>query len=657
MKFYSIRKYACVLSLILAVLVFPEVAGAADEIAWKPVTLAELQMKVPVVEADADAEAVFWDVMLDDKKSSKMIYRHYVRVKIFTERGREKFAKMDIPFSKGKKVEGVAARVIKPDGTIVVLQPNEIFEREIIRANKVKVLAKSFAVPGIEPGVIVEYQYSEILKDDSASGERLLFQRDIPLQSVTYRIRAREGSFLNARAFNMPSIVFKNDPENKGFQVTTMKNIPALKEEPYMPPEFEVRRWAYLSYESFFSGSWGGLGTAWGTALDEFTKQTSEVRQQSAQLTARATTPDEKLRKIYEFAQKNIKNLSYDPSVTDDQREKSSAKTATDVLRRGSGNVVQIDMLFAALARAAGFEVAVYLNADRSDYFFTPEKYPYIWFIRPNGIAVKLDNKWKFFNPATPFMPYGGVMWYNDGGSTMLVGVGGTFIWNEIPMAEYQYSPARRTGKFKLLEDGSIEGSVKLEYEGHQAARRRHEGFEQSPAKREEKLRDDLKENLKNAEITDISIENFDDPARPLTYIFKTRVPSYAQKTGKRIFLQPGFFEYGSAPVFSASSRVYPIYFSYPWQEEDSVEIELPKGYELDSPDAPAEVADPSRIGSLKIQMNIDKPAGILKYKREFFFGGRGRILFPATAYTPIRNLFNAFNKADTHTVSLRQIQ
>src|SRR5687768_4295156 len=98
-------------------------------IGWKPVTPAELAMKTPSVEPNADAEAIFWDVWLDDKKSNKLSYDHYVRVKIFTERGREKFSKFDIPFFKGRKVENVAARVIKPDGTIIELQPSDIFER------------------------------------------------------------------------------------------------------------------------------------------------------------------------------------------------------------------------------------------------------------------------------------------------------------------------------------------------------------------------------------------------------------------------------------------------------------------------------------------------------------------------------------------------
>src|SRR5688572_21047425 len=86
-------------------IIFQSFASAEDAIVWRPVTPEELAMKTPKVEADADAEAIFWEVRLDDKRDTSMSYSHYVRVKIFTDRGRERFAKMDIPFMKGKKIE------------------------------------------------------------------------------------------------------------------------------------------------------------------------------------------------------------------------------------------------------------------------------------------------------------------------------------------------------------------------------------------------------------------------------------------------------------------------------------------------------------------------------------------------------------------------
>jgi hypothetical protein len=92
--------FAGMLFGILLLLSSGTFAGGGDQIVWRPVSQEELQMKTPRVEPDADAEAIFWDVRMDDKKETKLSYNNYVRVKIFTERGRQKFSKFDIPLLK-----------------------------------------------------------------------------------------------------------------------------------------------------------------------------------------------------------------------------------------------------------------------------------------------------------------------------------------------------------------------------------------------------------------------------------------------------------------------------------------------------------------------------------------------------------------------------
>ena len=88
-----------------------------------------------------------------------------------------------------------------------------------------------------------------------------------------------------------------------------------------------------------------------------------------------------------------------------------------------------------------------------------------------------------------------------------------------------------------------------------------------SPAQREETLKEGVKARLSTAELTDIRIENVTDPVKPFTYIYHIRVPGYAQRTGKRLFLQPAFFQRGVGPLFATSSRHHAIYFNYPWSE------------------------------------------------------------------------------------------
>lgn len=649
MSFPSIKPFR--LGLILVLAIFIQTVSA--QVDWRPVSPEELAQKAPKVEPGADAEAIFWEVRLDDKKSSKMTYSHYVRVKIFTERGRERFSKFDIPFLKGKKVENIAARVIKPDGSIVELKPSDIFERDIITVRKVKVKAKSFAVPGIEPGVIVEYQYDELIKGDSASGERLIFQRDIPIQRVTYWVRPFPNMSLSFNPYNMPAMDFTK--ENKGFYVGNLYDVPAFREEPYMPPDDEVKKWVYLRYQGIGTlFQWGLLSSRYADLMKALTKPSKEIKAKAAELTAGAATDDEKLRRLYTFVQREIRNLSFDRSLTEEQRENIKVKDADDALKNRAGDSMFIDLLFASLARAAGYEVRLAVSGDRSDNFFTPEKYPFPSFIQPACIAVRVGNDFKYFNPATPYVPYGYLLWNEEDTTAMIVGES-NYAWQVLPLSDHAASPVKRWARLRLNEDGSVDGPVRFEYGGHQAIARRREGFFESENKRLEDFKEEFKRRVSAAEIENLIIENFDDNSKPLVYSFNVKIPNYAQKTGKRMFLQPGFFEYGSTPAFSSAERTHSIYFPYPWSENDDVEIEYPKSLELDNADAPADVQDPSRIGSLKIVIRVDQANSKLLYKRDFYFGGGGNILFTKNVYTPLKNLFDFFHKADTHTITLRQ--
>jgi hypothetical protein len=647
--------------IFCCVFLYSQTAFAGDEIVWRPVSPAELQMKTPQVEPDADAEAIFWEVRLDDKKAGKLSYNHYVRVKIFTERGREKFSKFDIPFSNGKKVEDVAARVIKPDGTIIELQPGDIFEREIVNTRKIKIKAKSFAVPGIEPGVIVEYRYKETFKGDTASGERLIFQRDIPMQKVTYYVRPFKGMNLNFTSFNMSDVNFKETEDR--FYVGTKTNVPALKEEPYMPPDDQVRLWTFLSYAplnisnqtlgsmigwSFFANRYSGLHNL-------MTKSDKNLNRQAAEITTGAVSDEEKLRKIYVYVQTQIKNVSYDDSIPEEQRERIEIEKIEDIVKQRAGNAFHVNLLFGALAAAAGFDTGLLYSSNRSEIFFNPDKVSYGSFLHNAGVAVNVNNKWMYLDPGTPYLGYGDMFWHDENAVGMVI-KSNKHSWVKTPLTGHDKSLSKRTSKFKLLEDGTLEGEVRVEFTGHQAISRRESAFKNSPTKREQDFRDEVKQRISTAEISALSIENFNDSSKPLTYVFKVRVPNYAQKTGKRLFLQPGFFEYGSSPVFSSATRTHDIYFSYPWSEKDSVEIELPKGFELDSADSPGLVSDSSKIGMLDIKINVDKSKNLIMYNRNFHFGGGGNILFPATAYRPLQSLFNAFHKADIHTITLKQI-
>src|ERR1700674_5173167 len=155
--------YSLILSVVCLTLWSAAVFAGDD---WRPVDPADLALKAPIVEKDADAEAIFWEVKVDDGVRGDLILSHYLRIKVFTERGRESQSKIDIPFGKffgsNIRIEDIAARTVKPDGSIIELQKGDIFERTIVKASGIKVKAKSFAMPGLEAGSIIEYRWREV---------------------------------------------------------------------------------------------------------------------------------------------------------------------------------------------------------------------------------------------------------------------------------------------------------------------------------------------------------------------------------------------------------------------------------------------------------------------------------------------------------------
>ncbi len=653
------------------VFLFSQVLIAGDN-DWKPVTPEELSMKKGMVEADADAEAIFWEVRINDRSSSKLSLEHYVRVKILTERGREKYSKFDIPYTKRMKIKDVAARVIKPDGAIVEISKDDIFERDIVKVNKTKVKAKSFAVPNIEPGVIVEYQYREIIRNAGAVGMKLVFQRDIPIQKISYYYKPySKKSKPRFQSYNFNDTNFIKD--KKGFYLAERKNVPAFKEEPRMPPEDMVRPWMLLqgldisfSSNSLYSysivikdpsnpgGFWGGYGLERRPLVKAMLKKDKSITKMAEQVTASAKTDEEKIKRLYDFVQTQIHNTSFDTTLTEDERDDlPKIKAIKDVLKKKQASIPYIDMLFGAMAHSLGLETRIAFLADRSEMFFTP-KMTNENFVHQGAIAVNVNGKWKFFNPGIKFLPQGMLVWYEEDVWALLVGEN-TMQWVETPYTTKEKSNAERTGKFELLEDGTLEGTVTVKYTGQMALTERLSSFDKSENRRQEEIINDVKSRISSAEVSEVSIQNLDNHRLPLIHNYKIRIPNYAQKTGKRMFFQPGVFEYGENPLFATADRKYDVYFEYPWSENDKIQIKLPKGFSLDNADSPSPLNDTQKIGLLDIKMNIDRSNNILSFDRKFYFGGGGYTFFKVRSYKAVKNMFDAFHKADAHTISLKK--
>ena len=622
---------------------------------WRPLDPAELALKTSTVEKDADAEALFWEVRLDDSQLEEFSLKNYIRIKVFTERGKESQSRVDLPFLGSTRIKDIAARVIKPDGSILELKKDDVFEKTIVNANGLKLKAKSFALPGIEPGAIVEYRWREVIPGGSANNLRIQFQRDIPVGNVTYFLKPFQG--MRYLPFNLGETKFVKDKD--GFFKFTVTNLPAFREEPRTPPENQLRSWVFLYFSDDTKLSpdnyWKNFGKAAFDGMKDSMKVDGEVKSAIGTIIGEASNAEEKLRRIYDFCRTKIKNVSDDAAgLTDDEKKKlKDNKSPGDTLKRSQGTGSDIDHLFAALAKAAGFEVYFALSGNRDDLFFS-KNLSNAYFLRSSFVAVKVGEKWEFFSPAEMYTEFGMLGWPEEAQEALVLDPKEPF-WVRTPMAGPERSLEKRTGKFRLLDDGTIEGDVRIEYTGHLGYEKKEYNDDDSPAQREETLRSMVKKRMSTAELSEIKIENVTDPLKPFTYSYHLRVPGYAQRTGKRLFLQPEVFEHGRGSLFPSANRKYDVYFNYPWSEQDHLTIELPPGFTLDNPDAPALIKPEmtQRICAQEIKMGTD--GHVLFYDRSFFFGGGGSILFPVSTYASMKQLFDVVSQGNEHTITLKQ--
>src|SRR5262245_42774804 len=621
--------------------------------AWKPMDPAHLALKAPVVEKDADAEALLWEDYVNDA-SENTEYIHFLRIKIFSERGKESQSKIDIPYFNRTSVKDISGRTIKPDGGIVELKKDAIFDREIVKFGGVKLKAKSFAMPGVEPGAIIEYRWREVVEGGVANNVPLYFQREIPVQMVRYYLKPSRDMTYGMRAITFSGNNASFVPDKDGYNRTEMANLPAFREEPHMPPADQVRTWMLVYYAPDDKKDpmtyWKDLGKRFHEVVKGEMKVNDEIRRAATEAIGDATTPEQKLERLFNFCRTKIKNINDDASgLTADQLKKMKEnKSPADTLKRGYGTGTDIDFLFAALATAAGFEARYAMLSDRSRRFFDPN-FTNPYFMRAYNIAVKVGDKWQFFDPASTYVPFGMLRWQEEGIQALVCDA------KEPQFAQTQLSPAeksvtKRTAKLKLGEDGSIEGSVRVEYTGHFAVSMKEDYDEETMEQREKKLRDQMKERL-GAEISEIKIESANDPLKPFVYSFKISVPGYAERTGKRLFLQPAFFQKGLGQMFPTSSRKHDIYCPYPWIEEDKVVIELPEGYALDNAESPGDLTF-GELGHCKINIGITKNERTLEYKRNFRFTG---LIFPKTAYPNLKQAFDVLHERENHTITLKQ--
>lgn len=650
----------------LTLLAAPAPAAAQPQLprpmGWKPVSPEELALASPRVDPQADAEALLWDVRVydqvsgQDRDTPQTVFENYLRVKIFTERGKDAHATVDLPYVSSIRVTDVAARTIRPDGSIVELKRSDVFTRTVVKANDLKVKAVSFALPAIAVGAIIEYRWRET-HDDSLSMNLLLpFSREIPVHLVRYSIRPlpeAEDFRLLLHAFN--GNFSPLEPQRDGFSMTSLTNVRARRDEPYPSPALDHQPWLFLTYSQHRSETVGAYWTRMSTLLfdlyAERAKGSDELRRAALEATSGATDPRAQVAALVRAAQARVARVDLMATPIEMARAAKPNKTAGEAFKRGQGTADDLIVVLMAMAKAVGLDARVVATPDRSEMFYKFDS-RLLYMARDRIVAIRVADDWIFAEPANELSKTGALRWYQEWQPVMITDPKAP-IFTRTPVTPAADSGRRRTATLKLLEDGTLQGDVEVTFAGHYDQRLKRQEMPESDDERAASLREAYAKRLPGAELTDIRIEHVTDAEKPYTTRFTIRIPGYAQKTGSRLFLQPAVFQKGLDPVFPSETREQDVYFPFGWTEKDTISIAIPDDYEIEAPTRPAPIA--STAGRHQIALNSTDSWRTLQVKRTFVVGLSDALLVKHETYAALKQFFDLVQQKDAHTIALRK--
>ena len=286
--------------------------GAAN---WTQPTAEELKMTSDPKAPDAPAVYLERDEYMDVKAHYD---RFYARIKILTERGREEFSDVEIPYKAGVlNVRALEGRTIHSDGTIIPFT-GQAYSKELVKAGDVRVMARVFSMPDVQVGSILEYQY-ELQYDDG-----WIFWPEWTLQEPVFVHQAHYHFIPFPLDVNSTNMIAVPDPQGRFTPATrlqydaalppgakfqdlpsgtdlVMKDVPAIPDEPYSPPlsSFSYRLFYYYTGNYSAQDFWKGAGKGWSQKVDRFAAPSDRIGKAVAGIVAPGDTDDQKLKKIY----------------------------------------------------------------------------------------------------------------------------------------------------------------------------------------------------------------------------------------------------------------------------------------------------------------------------------------------------------------------
>jgi hypothetical protein len=567
-------------------------------------------------------------------KGFMMVSEIKERIKIYTKEGFRKATKSIVYYKPesgdNEKITSIKGYTFNlKDGKIdkQKLSKSSIFDEQLTKyRSSVKI-----TFPNIKEGAVIDLEYKIESPYDRVVDD-VNYQFDIPVKYFYAEIRTPEYYTFKKKGKGYFFIPVKTSSENgritmsnrvraekrnqSGGLTTTsevvnsvinlkynidiyeLEDIPALNDkEPFITDiknyrggvEYELESTKYPNSPlKFYSTSWEDVSkqiyksTGFGSELDK----NNYFKDDLENLLKDSKVESEKIVKIFEFVKQKVKWNNYYGKYVENGVKKA--------YKDGSGNIAEINIILTSMLQEAGIDaypvlastrrngIPIFPTLDGFNYVLTMVKFP--------------DNSYMLLDASEPYsapnvLPERILNW-----NGRIVTESGASSW--VKLTPSKWATEDNIAMVKITDDLTIEGLIRTKYQNLSALKFR--------TKNNKKREEDLITNFEEAygvEVENFKVSNGFKLGKPVTRSVKFSSDNLIEEINGKLYIEPLLFLTQRENPFKLEDRKYPVDFASPLQYKNSVSIQIPAGYKIESLPETMAIGLPDKLGLFKYQI------------------------------------------------------
>lgn len=484
---------------------------------------------------------------------------------------------------------------------------------------------QKISMPNVKVGSVIEYEYT-IRTPYISSPKDWNFQTSIPVNYSEYKTFVPEYLVLstNNKGYIFPAISVEKqaktikslEMETRGAAISSsnvnasfsesilryeetrttyvLEHLPAMNEEAYVNniDNYSASLVQELSMTKFPNRPLKPYSTDWNAVVktiygnDDFGLELDKkgyFENDINALIANLKTPEEKIEAIFNLVKSTVKwNNYYGYSCNDGVKKAYNSKT---------GNVAEINLILTAMLRYAGLSANPVLVSTRTNgVAIFPSRTAFDYVISAvsvgNGLVL-LDATDKFSSPDV--LPLRDLNW-----NGRLIRKDGTS--DDVDLMPKVHAKESVFMMYAFNESGKIEGKIKKQLANHEALIFRDKNILTT----EDAYLEQLENENNSIEVESYKRENDLDLSKPIVESYSFKDTNDFERINNKIYLSPMLFLATKENPFKQDARKYPIDFGYPMQNKYNINIEIPKGYSVESIPEAMNIAMADNMGSFK---------------------------------------------------------